>query len=162
MLLATAGPTIAQDGVPPPLVHVPSARPGDADEARLGRAIDNMLKLIGQPDPRYATFASLSSTARLWLVRTGPKQGIASVDGVRVRDALTKILTPPPGAAILPGKPEVRVDGNFGRVTVTLGSLERGRPVGGCMTLYADAVRDGDGWAFVHLVLTRQATRCPA
>ena len=160
-LLMSTAPAIAQADAPP-LPEVPSVRPAEADDARLARAITNMLDLIAHPDPRYATFTALSPTARLWLVRTGAQQEVVRVDDASVRDALIKILMPPPGKAILPGKPVVHVDNNFGRVTVGLGSLERGRPVGGCMTLYADAVRDGQEWIFVHLVLTRQVASCPA
>lgn len=141
-----------------PIVRVPPVEARRSVSVQLAQQVRNLLELIARPDPRYATFTSLAPGARLWVIGQGKDH---MVEGAAVQDGLKAIFGQPDDDHTLTiGTPDVRIDGRFGRFAVVIAGRERGRPVGGCLVLYGDAILSGQAWSFVHLTITRRRSGC--
>jgi hypothetical protein len=147
LALPVAAANAAQAETIVPIVPiVPSTTP--PPELSLGeqleRTIRNMIELIARPDPRYATFVSISSKTRVIAIETkiDGKGNTMMIDSKPlVAELLTKLFTPQDGVQFSWGKPQTMIDGAFGRVLIELTiTEEKRRPEK--HRIYFDAVRE--------------------
>lgn len=139
-----------------PIVHVPLASRPLPDDEQLARNVSNLLELISHPKPQYATYALLASNVRLVMVGRNTTR---VVEGEAVQKALETVLrSPDSNHRILPGAPDVQLEGRYGRFRVLIRTQENGRLVGGCFALHGDAILEKKEWSVLNLVMSR--TRC--
>jgi hypothetical protein len=162
----------AQDQHPVPIVPSPqtggerhalrpmvvkSEAPERSGEELLQITINTLFELIEKPDPRYATFASVSGTARLFFIETkfDGHGAVMLYSGAKVRPLLQSLFRPGGDVRIERSKPEISVDGAFARVKLELRIFEPRRKVQ-TANLYIDAILEKPrSWTLVQFTLTQ-------
>lgn len=138
------------------MVNTPPVGLRLSDEEKLAQQVSNLLEQINHSDPRQAPYPLLASNVRLLLVG---RTATGVVEGLAVNTALESVFRSTDSRhRIIPGTPDVRQEGRYGRFTIFIGIQEEGRLVGGCFAFHGDAVLDGKEWFALNLVVTR--TRC--
>jgi hypothetical protein len=141
-----------------PIMPATTRQPERSPAEQLELGIHNLFELIAKPDPRYATFVSISSKTRVIAIETkidGKGNTMVIDSKPLVAELLTKLFTPQDGVQFSWSKPQTMIDGAFGRVLIELTiTEEKRRPEK--HRIYFDAVREkkSGSWTFTQIVIT--------